>query len=89
MAILTANWKRANGGDGTFDKRGRNTQSRIHRWVKLRHGRNGGNFAEISGRAVHFPIPNDKLTHLTPQTFMGYESFWAIHAFRHLGKSIP
>jgi hypothetical protein len=57
--------------------------------IKLRHRRNGGYFAEISGRAVHFPIPDDKLTHLTPQNFMGYESLLAIHAFGHLGKSIP
>ena len=75
VAILTANWKHANGGDGPFDKRGRNTQSRIHMSVMLRQGPNGCYFAEIIGRAVHFPIPDDKLTHLTPQSFMGYESF--------------
>jgi hypothetical protein len=86
---LAADRKRANGGDCPFDKRGRNAQSRIHRWMQLRHCRYGYYFVQITGHAVHFPISDDKLTHLTPQNFLGYESLLAIHAFRHLGKSIP
>jgi hypothetical protein len=55
----------------------------------LRQGTNGCYFAEIIGRAVHFPIPDDKLTHLTPQSYMSYESFLGYPCFPPFGQVYP